>query len=1484
MPTKQAFETFSFPCFTYSSLTTYRASGYPSQKHATATWIPCSMTSTAAYRCPSVYVASSSKVGGRLDLDAVERHQARMTEIANKRWELLGQKHNLDQGASTSRSNTWRAKTVGLFLPLTARQLFFILNGNPGRIHRVVLNPYRTLDFEGILEEASQGLGIAIWKLFTFSGERINSVDQLMECKENRILAVPRHEKPIFSGSESSTTTNSSTSLPPINAIRPHMFVSPTRTVAPRLSNLAAKYMNGGISGGYSTLPPVKNNSIERSNVAPTTRTAQIPPRRNFAYGNASTSTAKPSYMSSTIATSNHTIGNPGMANRVSQNPEARERMVNRRVMSLKQRRHPPPAGPAVVGEASTSNAVSTNLNNARNYKDPKKPLFNTQRATLKNTQRSYAPISTPSAFAKHAVRATKPTNAKAPKATTPNSGTASLEIDSDSGRPRSTDYEDHNDEKATNGTQTETETESDTHSESGSTTNDDFPELPDELASDLDSIQSPPPSRASKQQQIEYDYGDGKHHDAAVVIQRHTRGFLARKKLNGRKGTPFPAAKVERIDEEDEDASEKGSENGERAKSGAESEAGNENDKEDDAMSAKSTSEKGDSENGDDTMVENDEMDKIGDGEEVLSTKSAPDDGEVKAGENDENADANSLDYSEPEQSERPDTSETDAAGLEEVNNADIELPNEEAAGDERPETAKDQPEGLETAEDQPETANSRPESPENANVDFDPSKTAAATTIQKHWRGFQVRKNLPYHDLTSEMALPLGEEALIDTDEDEPKPEHDEFAKDDNDEDEFSQEEEPENQSYSIAVYTGIRWAGDTESDLYIILHGDDGESERFALRQTFINWLQSSEPRFTQGKRDEFVFSSHEKLGQLRKITIGHEHPGYGGGVFIDQVIVTEHEKPARKYLFQCYKWFDSGQVDGKLERSLRCTATYYLGPMWKPTKKSKGRWELLLHNGNDSQEGATTSNINIYGYGVEKTCRSLDIYDTSFSHVPSTSLVQVDFEEIGDLIKVRIEIDGNGDMPDYYLRYVELHDIDTDEHFEVNVGKWLRWESDEKNAQAFRELVVFRGQENTPPLYTYEGIIRVVTPIHSPCDDGVKLELFGTNGETGIFPVNLAAAKKSKKNKESGKYDVPFRIEAVSVGLINGIRIYFNPTKVGEAAFEALTAMQALVDATGSGLGVGVDFICSYIVVRESKHAPYRTVMADSKVQPRRENIPNDSYVKELRTTQMEGLSTKLPKSKQIPQKTPKWVVSLLLDDNSNLLPEVTLCGSLKDGRMSCLDATPTDNIVSYQLKGSKFGDLKKIRIGVDHAQRLNLPPEEIFERNRVYIQKLRVCDVVNGDELRLPVANIELFEYSIFELPVIWPDCPPAENYTYEVTVLTGETPPTGDMFYAFANLIGTVGDTGFRYLGPEDAATPTVFDPNSTNMFNIESVSIGEITTFEMRVSQTSADFSWVVAEVVVSDPTGPVYAFRFPEAFSAEVTYQKCGVMSLAA
>ncbi|PIO55105.1 hypothetical protein TELCIR_23512, partial [Teladorsagia circumcincta] len=75
------------------------------------------------------------------------------------------------------------------------------------------------------------------------------------------------------------------------------------------------------------------------------------------------------------------------------------------------------------------------------------------------------------------------------------------------------------------------------------------------------------------------------------------------------------------------------------------------------------------------------------------------------------------------------------------------------------------------------------------------------------------------------------------------------------------------------------------------------------------------------------DSFHVES-EDLGTINQIIIGHEEEGYGAGIFIDYVLITENLIDGRQFVCYCSKWFDSGQVDGKIERTLPVSAFYYL----------------------------------------------------------------------------------------------------------------------------------------------------------------------------------------------------------------------------------------------------------------------------------------------------------------------------------------------------------------------------------------------------------------------------------------------------------------------------------------------------------------------------------------------------------------------------
>ncbi len=130
-----------------------------------------------------------------------------------------------------------------------------------------------------------------------------------------------------------------------------------------------------------------------------------------------------------------------------------------------------------------------------------------------------------------------------------------------------------------------------------------------------------------------------------------------------------------------------------------------------------------------------------------------------------------------------------------------------------------------------------------------------------------------------------------------------------------------------------------------------------------------------------------------------------PDSGAGIFIDRVLVTENIVDGKQYLFNCGKWFDGGQVDGKIERTIKASALFHLGLIPDDDKQTSehlqakrqgladGRWEVRLRIGDSNGRGSKLSSFSITAYGTKDVSESI-LFDASpIASDPRTTLVQV-----------------------------------------------------------------------------------------------------------------------------------------------------------------------------------------------------------------------------------------------------------------------------------------------------------------------------------------------------------------------------------------------------------------------------------------------------------------------------------------------------------
>uniref|UniRef100_A0A183CRQ3 Doublecortin domain-containing protein n=1 Tax=Globodera pallida TaxID=36090 RepID=A0A183CRQ3_GLOPA len=179
-------------------------------------------------------VASGTRNVRGVDLEAMERRKRRREE-AQRRWNFqqssLGASHSsiqqlqIDQAPETtgnaeqkinnqhrpraptlnnersSNATKPQQQKIAPFVPITFRQvLFFVLNGHPHRVYRALINPNRKGQLDQLLEEVSHGLQAAIFRIYSFDGDRILDIEQLLQLKDMRAVAVPRHEQLLLNG------------------------------------------------------------------------------------------------------------------------------------------------------------------------------------------------------------------------------------------------------------------------------------------------------------------------------------------------------------------------------------------------------------------------------------------------------------------------------------------------------------------------------------------------------------------------------------------------------------------------------------------------------------------------------------------------------------------------------------------------------------------------------------------------------------------------------------------------------------------------------------------------------------------------------------------------------------------------------------------------------------------------------------------------------------------------------------------------------------------------------------------------------------------------------------------------------------------------------------------------------------------------------------------------------------------------------------
>jgi hypothetical protein len=241
-----------------------------------------------------------------------------------------------------------------------------------------------------------------------------------------------------------------------------------------------------------------------------------------------------------------------------------------------------------------------------------------------------------------------------------------------------------------------------------------------------------------------------------------------------------------------------------------------------------------------------------------------------------------------------------------------------------------------------------------------------------------------------------------------------------------------------YKVTIVTAdIRGAG-TSANVFLQLYGDSGDSGELQ--------LDGTSDSFERGRVDEFGLEIVE-LGNLQKLRIRHDNKGLGAGWFLTSITVR-NEKTGLEWFFQCNKWLDKSEDDGKIARELF--------PSQKAATVSKlTAYQLTVFTA-DVQGAGTDANVFCVLYGKNGSTDKITLETKNGFERGTKEVMPIEAMDLGDLTKIRIGHDNKGLGAGWFLDKVVVKNLRTDDEFVFPCNNWL--DKAEGDRQIVRELAV------------------------------------------------------------------------------------------------------------------------------------------------------------------------------------------------------------------------------------------------------------------------------------------------------------------------------------------------------------------------------------------------------------------------------------------
>ncbi|TNN59103.1 Lipoxygenase y domain-containing protein 1 [Liparis tanakae] len=618
-----------------------------------------------------------------------------------------------------------------------------------------------------------------------------------------------------------------------------------------------------------------------------------------------------------------------------------------------------------------------------------------------------------------------------------------------------------------------------------------------------------------------------------------------------------------------------------------------------------------------------------------------------------------------------------------------------------------------------------------------------------------------------------------------------------------------------YHFTLSTGTERDAGSTARVYVIITGpNDVETDRL--------WLDLPEGKksFTAGTMEHFVCSGTD-VGEIKRVELGHNGVTPESCWLVDELSVAVPTKGI-KYSFPCNCWLAKDRGDGLTARLFNVLDATTINI------NRKVIYSVTVVTG-DTQFAGTDTNIFLTVFGANgSTEEMLLVKNEDRFERDQQDTFSLEIDDIAPLKKIRVQIDGSGSRPDWFLDRIMMRSLNTEETYLFTYEDWLSKTKGPKRIKVC-ELAAVVEEEEMVERTTYIINVQTTDAGGAGTDANVCVVVFGEYGDTGTLPLKESTNRNKFERKTKDVFRFP---EMLSLGELSKVRVWHD--NKGPAPGWHLE----YIDVKDEAMDQTFRFPCDRWL---AKNEDDTQIMRELACANNTAIDLSDKTKYEIATTtaSTDGASTT----------ENAWIV---LEGRKARSKEFVLENKKKKFLGGATD--------TFEFSSKNVGDIAGICIGhitkdgkkakkVAFWHVLDVVVTERELGNKYFFH----CDA------QIPLAakkdkfqtfecfkTVESFASKVRGLVPV----------KYEIIVITGDVKGAGTDANVFISIFGANGDSGKRHLRQK---CRNLFERGRTDRFVLEMLDLGELLRVKVEHDSSGSNCGWYLACVEVTNTANSV-------------------------